>query len=288
MVDGDNDGSGVDNGDGVVEGSGVVSGLGLGVVLGVLSLALITDISDVAGVFVDGVAHNLGAAIGKGNTVFAGGGITITVLLLVESGAGVVVGDGIAVLVDGGSVILGLLVAMSGLGSMVRSGSRGVVSGSVVHGLGVNNGSVHNGGSVNDGDSVVGSGVDHGNSVVGSGMVDGSMVDGSGMVNGSVGGGLDVVSRLSVGGVVLLLVVVLVDLVGLSRGLRGDVSDGDTVGLVDGGADSRGIAELDSLVGRLVGSGDGEESGSDSEGLHFYAKTGRQNWWAREARPPIS
>jgi hypothetical protein len=269
MVDGDDDGGGVDDGDGVVgssvdKGGSVVGSLGLGVVLGVLSLALITDISDIAGVFVNGVAHNLGAAVGKGNTVLASGGITITVLLLVESSTGVVVGDGIAILVDSGSVIFGLLVAMNGLGSVVRSGSRGMVSGSMMHGLSMDDGGgMHNRGSVDNRDSVVGSGMDHRDSVVGSSVVDGGMVD------GSVGGGLDVVGRLSIGGIVLLLVVVLVDLVGLSRGLRRDVSDGDTVRLVDGGADSRGIAELDSLVGRLVGSGDSEESGSDSEGLHF-------------------
>ncbi len=129
-------GGGVGGGRGVggggVVGSGLVGGLGLGLVDGVLGLTLVPHISDVARVAIgDRVSDNLGAAVGKGNTVLAVGGIAVTVLILVEVGAGVVVLDSVLVVVHRGSVlILGSVVGGGGL--VVSRGGGGVVGGGPV------------------------------------------------------------------------------------------------------------------------------------------------------------
>ena len=91
----------------------------------------------------------------------------------------------------------------------------------------------------------------------------GSVVDGGRVVVATdrlvgIGG-----HRGDVAGLVLLLIVVLLDLIGLGRGLAVHRSGMGTVGLSDGGGHSGGIAQLDSLVVHLVGGGqrqDGEDS----------------------------
>ena len=112
-------------GGGVSGGSSLVGGL----VLGVLGHALVPDISNIAGVTISNVVgHNLGTAVGKGNTVLAVGGIAVTGLVLLEVSLGVVVSDGIGVLVLGGLVIGGLLVGgglVGGGGGISRAGLVG-------------------------------------------------------------------------------------------------------------------------------------------------------------------
>merc|ERR1719330_569631 len=94
----------------------------LGLVLGVLSLTLVPDIHDVAGVAVDGgVGDDLGPAVGKGNAVLAVGGIAVPSLVLAKVGARVVILNTILVGVSSGLVISGLLVGRGGL-----VGSRGI------------------------------------------------------------------------------------------------------------------------------------------------------------------
>ena len=115
-----------------------------GLVLGVLSLALVLDISDVARVAVgDLVGDDLGPAVGKGNAVLAVGGIAVPSLVLAKVDARVAVLNTILVVVGSGLVISGLLV---GGGRLV--GSRGVGRGRV---SGESAGNSHEGGDGNEG-----------------------------------------------------------------------------------------------------------------------------------------
>ena len=98
--------------------------------------------------------------------------------------------------------------------------------------------------------------VDRGRGVVGRGGVDS-------LVAGLVGRGT------SSGGV-LLLIVVLVDLIGLGRGLAHNSGVGDTMGLVDRGVDSGSIALLDGLVAVLVSGSKGQEGEDGDESLKKY------------------
>ena len=96
-----------------------------GLVLGVLSLALVLDISDVARVAVGNlVGDDLGPAVGKGNAVLAVGGIAVPSLVLAKVGARVVILNTVLVGVSSGLVISGLLVGRGGL-----VGSRGISRG---------------------------------------------------------------------------------------------------------------------------------------------------------------
>merc|ERR1711881_201087 len=109
----------------------------------IVSLALVLDVGDVAGVSVSHVVgDNLGAAIGKGNTVFTMSGITIAGLILGKVSARVVVGDSILVAVDSWAIIGWLLVAVDR--------GRVVGSGLVDHWGWVVDGFVDNGGSMVD------------------------------------------------------------------------------------------------------------------------------------------
>ena len=108
-------------GGGLVRRGSLVGGL----VLGVLSLALVLDISDVARVAVGNlVGDDLGPAVGKGNTVLAVGGIAVPSLVLAKVGARVVILNTVLVGVSSGLVISGLLVGRGGL-----VGSRGISRG---------------------------------------------------------------------------------------------------------------------------------------------------------------
>ncbi len=115
---------------GVVGGLGVVSRLGL--IDGVLGLTLVLDISDIARVAIlNVVGHNLGAAVGKGNTVAAVGGIAITGLVGIEVNVGVAVLNSVLEVVGGGHIGVSRLVVgrpggVVGRGAVGR-GSVGVV-----------------------------------------------------------------------------------------------------------------------------------------------------------------
>ena len=99
-------------------GRGWVVGLGLGV----LGDTLVADVSDVSTIGIsDTVGDDLGAAVGKGNTVLAVGGIAVPGLVLAEVGARVAVLNTVLVVVGSGLIISGLLV---GRGRLV--GSRGI------------------------------------------------------------------------------------------------------------------------------------------------------------------
>merc|ERR550534_2357120 len=80
----------------------------LGLILGVLGNTLVLDISHIAGMAVSHVVgHNLSAAVGKGHSVLAKGGVTVPLLILAKVGAGVAVLDAVLVGVDGGGVSWG-------------------------------------------------------------------------------------------------------------------------------------------------------------------------------------
>ena len=104
-----------------------------------LGIALVPDIGNIARVGItNSVGHNLGAAIGKGNTVLAVGGIAVALLVGLEVGASVVISNSIAILVLGGLLLVGR-------GRVVGGG--GVGRGRVVGGRGVGSGRGSNGGS---------------------------------------------------------------------------------------------------------------------------------------------
>ena len=88
----------------VDRGSVVGGGRLVGTSFWVLSLTGVTDISDISTFTVDRVGDSLDTAVGKVDTVFAAGGISVAGLLLREGGFGVVVGDAVLVAVDGGSI----------------------------------------------------------------------------------------------------------------------------------------------------------------------------------------
>merc|ERR1719410_2724775 len=107
-------------------------------------------------------------------------------------------------------------------------------------------------------------------------MMDGvskSMVDGVGSVReGMVGNGF--VGMEGNGGMVgsniLLLVVVLVDLIGGGSRLAVDSCAIATMGFVDGGSDSKGIAVFDTLVAVLIGGSQSQKGQESDESLHVY------------------
>jgi len=151
----------------------------------IVGLTLVCDISDVSGVGIpNGVFDNLGTTIGKSNTVFTRGSITITVFILRKAGTRVVISDSITILVDSGAIISRLMVS--------RCWVSGLVSGSWVDNGGLvdnwgrcvdRGGLVDNRGGVVDWGGFVGRGrvVDWGR-FVGRGRV----VDGSGVIDGSM------------------------------------------------------------------------------------------------------
>lgn len=163
----------------------VRSGL-LGLIRSIVGLTLVCDISDVSRVGIpNGVFDNLGTTIGKSNTVFTRGSITITVFVLRKAGTRVVISDSITILVDSGAIISRLMVS--------RCWVSGLVSGSWVD----NGGLVDNWGRFVDRGGLVdnrGGVVDWGGFVGGGSMVDwggfvgrGGVVDRSGVVDGSMG-----------------------------------------------------------------------------------------------------
>ena len=84
-------------------------------VLWILGLALVPHISNIARVAIGHiVGDNLGAAVGKNNTVFAQGGVSVPFLILGEVGSGVRVGNSILISIDSWGIFIGW-------GGLVRS-----------------------------------------------------------------------------------------------------------------------------------------------------------------------
>ena len=234
---------------------GVVGGglVLLGVVGLVVGLSLIPDISNIARVSIGNiVGNNLGPAIGKVDTVFAVGGISVTVLVGGKVGSRVVISDSIAKVIDSRPIISSLLVVR---GSMVdRLVSWGVDYRFVGR-------SMHNrlvgGGMYNRPVSRL--------VICWGSMVSRGMVISRGMM---VSRGVDwLVSRSMSSRGIFLLIVGLVDLGGLSRGLAHNGGMVSSMGLVHRGVDSRGIAVLDGLMARLVGNGDSSKSRDGNKDL---------------------
>jgi len=268
----------------------------LGLIGSVVGLTLVFDISNIPRISISyRVGDDLGTAIRKSHAVFSIGGITITVLILSKVGARVVISDSITILVDSRAIISGLMVSRSGVsglvgGSWVNNGwlvndGSGFVNwgrGRFVDGSRFVSGSwVVNGSGLVSGSWVVdGSRLVSGSWVVDGGMVDGGMVDGvsKSMVNGvgSMGEGM-VGKRFvgisgdggMVGSSIFLLVVVLVDLIGGSSRLAVDSCAIATMGFVDGGSHSGGIAVFDALVAVLIGGSQSQKGQESDESLHF-------------------
>ena len=97
---------------------------------GVVGLALVPDVHDVAGVTIGGViGDNLGAAVGEEDTVLAIGGVAVTGFVLAELHVAVVVVLGVnavPVLVLGGCLLVGRLLVGGLLVRCRGVGGRGV------------------------------------------------------------------------------------------------------------------------------------------------------------------
>ena len=80
---------------------------------GVAGFAFVPDIGDESGLVIgDLVSHDLSSAVGKKDSVFAGGGVTVALFVLGKVHSGIFVGHGVfvavlgrSVLVDGGGAI---------------------------------------------------------------------------------------------------------------------------------------------------------------------------------------
>jgi len=116
-------------------------------------------------------------------------------------------------------------------------------------------------------------------------MVNGVTVDVVGKTMGTMNGSMvtvkgSMVSMIKVKGMVVarsvdtsnifLLVVVLVNLIGSGSGLGVHNCVIFTMGFVDGGGDSRGIAVLDALVAVLVSGSQGQEGRENDKSLHVF------------------
>ena len=219
----------------------------------VVSLALILNIGDIAGVSVSHiVSDDLGAAVGKGNTVLAIGGITIAGLILGEVGTRVVISDSVLVAVDSWAIIGWLLVAVDG--------SRVVGSWLVNHWGWVVDRFVDNGGSMVDWGMVDNGLVVHnGSRVVDRGrmVVDWGRVAINGLVNRDVGRSMN-------SSAVLLSGVGVMHVLGSCMRLLGHNGGIGSVGFVNGVAHSWSISVLDDLMVGLVSGSSGQE-GRDSD-----------------------
>lgn len=175
---------------------------GFGFIRSIMSLTLVSDISDVSGVSItNAVSHNLGTAIGKSHAVFARGSITITFFIGSKVGSRVVISDGISEIVHWGCIISGFMVRCGFVGGFVWCGSWVVRCGGLVD----NCGFVDYGSWVVNWGSFVGCGscvVDGCGFVIsGGGMIDGGgfVVSGSWVVDRGSMVGCGVVNRCMVG-----------------------------------------------------------------------------------------
>ena len=243
----------------------VGSGSGVsGLVLRVVSLTLVFHISNISRVSISNrVGHNLGTTIGKSNTVFTSGGISITVLVGLESSTTVVISNSISILIDSRAIISRLMVSRGVVGSGFVS--RGRVDNRLVH----NRGRVVDGSGLVDRSRVVDRGVVDRFGMVDRGMMDrGRVVDRS-MVNsmvtmGSMHGGMSRGMSMSD---ILLLIVVLMDFIGGSSRLGSYLGVVVSMSTVDGGRDRGGIAVFDNLVRVLVGSSQSQDGEDSDESL---------------------
>ena len=178
----------------------------LGLIRSIVGLTLVCDISDVSRVGIpNGVFDNLGTTIGKSNTVFTRGSITITVLTLSKVGTRVVISDSITVLVESWAFISGLMVSLLRVSGLV-GGSRLVDWGRLVD----------RGGVVRSGLVDWSRLVDRGR-VVRSGLVDwGRIVDGR---VGGVGLRMSMVNGVTVDGVGESMVAMNVGMVTVNVGM---------------------------------------------------------------------
>ena len=219
----------------------------------IVSLALILDIGDIARVSVSHlVSDDLGAAVGKGNTVLAIGGVTITGLVLSKVSTRVVVSNSVLVPVDSWAIIGWLLVAVDGswvVGSWLVDHWCWVVDRFVDYGGSVVDwGMVDNGLVVHNGSGVV----DRGRVVV-----DWGRVAVNGLVDRDVGRSMN-------SSAVLLSGVGVVHVLGSCVGLLGHNGGIGAVGFVNGVAHSWSISVLDDLMVGLVSGSSGQE-GRDSD-----------------------
>ena len=243
---------------------------------GIVSLTLVLDISNIARVSISHiVGDNLGAAVRKGNTVLAVGGVAITSLILTKVGARVLISHTILVSVDSRAIISWLLVAVDRLGWVVWSWGWPVSwDNRLVH----NWGRVVDWGNhwlVNDWGSVVDWGwlVNNGSWVVdrcwlvdnGGRVVDRGWVVWGWLVDWHVGWSMH-------SSAVLLSGVRVVHVLGSGMGLLGNDGSVGAVGLVDRVAHSGGIAVLDDLVVGLVSGSSGQESRDSDKSLERIFK----------------
>ena len=232
---------------------------------GIVCLTLILDISNIARVSIGNiVGDNLGAAVRKGNTVLAVGGVAITSLILTKVGTRVLISHSVLVSIHSRAIISWLLVAVDRLGWVVWSW------GWLVSRSGVDNGPVDDWGGMVDRSSVDHGLVDNGSWVVDwGGVVRSGLVDNGGWV---VNRGWVVWGRLvdwHVGwsmhsSAVLLSGVGVVHVLGSCVGLLGHNGGIGAVGFVNGVAHSWSISVLDDLMVGLVSGSSGQE-GRDSD-----------------------
>ena len=163
--------------------------IGLG--LWVLCNTFIPHISNIARVGISNVVcDNLGAAIGKGNTVLASSSISVPLLVLTKVSLGVVISNSVLISVHSWSIISWLLVAMDWL---VNHRGR------VVHWSSVDNRLVDHWGGVVDRGSMDNRLVNHWGGVIDWGSVHNWLVDNR---SGVVDWGWVVGSRVSIDGLV--------------------------------------------------------------------------------------
>ena len=209
----------------------------------------------------------MGATIGKSYTIFSIGSITITGFILSKVGTRVVISNSISISVDNWAIISRLRVSRVNR-SWVNNRSmvdRGMVNRDMVDRGMVDRSSMENGSMV---DSMMNRGMVNSmmsrcmmNSMVERcGMEDRSMVSMNIFVGMEGNGGM-------VGSSILLLVVVLVDLIGGGSRLAVDSCAIATMGFVDGGSDSRGIAVFDALVAVLIGGSQSQKGQESDESL---------------------
>ena len=218
----------------------------------------------------------MGTAIGKSYTIFSIGSITITGFILCKVGTRVVISNSISISVDSWAIISRLRVSRVNR-SWVNNRSmvdRGMVNRDMVDRGVVDRSSMENRSMV---DSMMNRGMV--NSMMNRGMVNSmmsrcmmnSMVEGCSMedrsmVSMNIFVGMEG-NRGMVGSSILLLVVVLVDLIGGGSRLAVDSCAIATMGFVDGGSDSRGIAVFDALVAVLIGGSQSQKGQESDESL---------------------
>ena len=195
--------------------------IGLG--LWVLGNTFVPHISNIARVGIGNtIGDNLGAAIGKGNTVFTSSGVSVPLLVLAKAGSRVIISNSILIAIDSRGIIGWLLVAMDWL---VNHRGRGVHWSSVDNRLvdhwggvvdrgGMDNRLVNHWGWVVDWCSMHYGRVNHWGGVIDWGWVVRSRVSIDGLVNRDMSWSMDSCA-------ILLSGIRVVDVLGSGMGLLG-------------------------------------------------------------------